>query len=361
MLARLRQWPYREAQRDAIEEAIKSYRWYSFMRKHCRVGDCREFSSRRHLPEMLPAARVSMAVHGTWRWMRSSGLGVDETPPTCGWSRTLFLGPDSTYSVWESDSAGQYQVCNGQFSLSPSEGRYPGYWIEFRGWTWSWNWPGTYLLQFLGQDLICIIPGRAGKPWHDTDQSHTFARARHEAVPPITISNTAWRPPRVIYSTRSGYRVEVPPPLGKARPLGFSEWPRTPKEYHYTNSQTPSGVIGDFDGDSLADAAIYGYDDHKQNLVLCLLSNHGSPHAVTAWHDPTPARSYLWGRTYRSEPPQPSVFLELCPLMQVFSDSARVATTLDRDAIFMVSKDGVRTPLYYMGSAFRVGRPGRIQ
>lgn len=353
MLARLRRWPYKEAQRVTIEEAIHTFHWVTLGRRYWPAY-LRELS-RFHLPEILAPTSDRVSLLGAWRWMRSAGpWGGYQTPPACGWSRTLFFEQDSTYSFWEEDSIGVYRVCGGRFILHPFEGGSKEPRLELQ-W-WAWQGPGTFTLSFMGRDLLALRPVGAA----DAYSTHTFAREGEDVVPPDTVDAIEWRPPRVCRSTPTSYYIEVPTTL--YRPLAsvwVQQWNLSyskalvPKGYEYTHNQIPSGVIGDFDGDSLADAAIYGYDSDDRNTVACLLSNRGSPRGAAAWRDSAAARREDRGA-------RPSCYLELCPSGESVTDSKGTTVVLAADGIYTTSANGERWILYYTNGEFHRGRPVRV-
>ncbi len=353
MLARLRQSPYRESQRSTIEEAIRTHHRVLLQRRYSPTA-LREFSLL-HLPEILPATSDSSII-GAWRWMRSGGSsGAYHTPPVCGWSRTLFLERDSSYSFWEEDSVGEYPICSGRFIVHTGGGHSKGPWIEFRNWAWGGS--GTFWPRFMGPDVLKLSLGDAEGVWHDLGATHTFVREREGIAPPSTIGFKRWRPPRISRFTPSSYYVELPEPLERAlASVRVREWDLShsralvPRDYQYTHYQIPSGVIGDFDGDSLADAAIFGYDEENRNEVICLLSNHGSPRGTLAWRDPIPAEQ-------QRHPSRPSYYLELCPSGRPVLDSTGVRTILVTDGIYRVSISGERSIIHYMNGAFHRGMP----
>ena len=350
MLASLRQWPYRESQRVAIEEALRTYRRTCFVRRY--FPDESRWMPLYHLQEMMPTTTDSIPLIGAWRWMRSAGSGAYYTPPACGWSRTLFIEEDSTYSFWERDSVGEYRLCSGTYILHTG-GQPKGSWVELLG--WSWEGPGTFWLQAIGPDLIRLRPGSSKGAWSD-DVSHTLVREPEGIAPPDTINARDWPPPRVRRATPTSYSIELPRALRRIRnSMQARQWDLrfskrlVPKDYRYTHYQIPSGVIGDFDGDSLADVAIYGYDEDNRNTVVCVLSNGGSPRGTMAWLEPVEAK-----RKEGLSPP--SIYLRLCPSGRSLIDSQGVRTVLARDAVSAISGNGEELILYYRNGDFHPGR-----
>jgi hypothetical protein len=342
MLARLRQWPFAESQRATVEDAFRRFRNVSRLRKYS-PADLRPLS-RYHLSELLPATEDSSLLYGTWRWMRSSSGGGYSAPPICGWSRTLVLEPDSTYSFWEEDSADAYPICSGRFTVHATS---KGLWIELEN--WSWVGPGTYWPMLRGPDLLALRPGGSRGVWHSLGSSHIFAR-EPATVPPVERNSAkVWRSPRVRRSSRASYFIEVPRPLrglsASAESRRWSSYSKLgPKNYEYTHYQIPSGVIGDFDGDSLADVAILGYDDDYRNVVSCLLSNRGSPRAAVAWTERGSGR--------KDQPTLPLHYLKLFASGGSYVDSRGNRTDLPTDAIWVVGKDGESTILYHGNGVF---------
>lgn len=354
MLARLRQWPYRDAQRVAIEEALRTYRRASLVRRS--FPEDHRWMPLFHLQEMMPPTTDNLPLVGAWRWMRSAeGAGAYHTPPACGWSRTLFFEQDSTYSFWERDSVGEYRMCSGRYVLHTSVRQPKGSWVELRG--WSWEGPGTFWLRIMGPDLIRLLPGDAGGAWHHYGVSHTFVREGVGIAQPDMIDAMEWPPPRLRRATPTSYSIELPKALRGIRDsMHIRQWDLrysrrlVPKGYRYTHYQIPSGVIGDFDGDSLADVAIYGYDGDNRNTVACLLSNGGSPRGTRAWLEPGAAKR-------NGGPSRPSFYMERCPSGQPVVDSQGIRMVLATDAVYTISGSGEKTILYYENGNFHRGRP----
>jgi hypothetical protein len=347
MLARLRKWPYKEAQRASIEDAIQTLRRVSLQRGYS-PSELRR-STVFHLREILAPTSDGLALTGAWRWMRSTGWGsADHTPPTCGWSRTLLLEQDSTYSLWEKDSVGAYRVCSGRFIVHTSASQPKGSWIEFQD--WEWDEQETFWLQFHGPDLLRLRPGGAKGVWHGRGWTHTLARERERIASPE--DSDGWQPPRVCRLAPISYHIEMPLSFQKLlanvriRPWNLS-YPGAlaPKGYEYTHYQIPSGVIGDFDGDSLADVAVYGHDDDDRNAVVCILSNRGSPRETVAWREPAASG-------HKDMPTRPAYHLELRPSGRSFVDSRGIRTTLTTDGICGLSMRGDSWMLYYANGDF---------
>jgi hypothetical protein len=62
------------------------------------------------------------------------------------------------------------------------------------------------------------------------------------------------------------------------RPYTVRDWPG-PSNYEYGETQIPWALIGDFDGDLIADAALYGRSGTDE-VVVAILSYHGNVRAV---------------------------------------------------------------------------------
>jgi hypothetical protein len=346
MLARLRQWPYKEAQRATIEEAIRNHRRVSLFRKLYRFVP-RE-SSRFHLREILPATADTSLV-GLWRWMRSDA-GTHHSPPACGWSRVLRLQGDGRYSFWEEDSTGTYPISHGRFTTRRSEDQRKGRWVELRGLTQAG--PDTFWYRLMGPDLLKLQQGNGRGVWRDIGARFTFLRETEKVPQSGSIGAYRWRPPRVCRYEPNSYYIELPAPLDRVRTNQFRQWDLSgskrlvPQDYEYTNYQIPSGLIGDFDGDSLADVALYGYDEYRSSIT-CFLSNQGSPRATVAWGGPPSSER---------GPSRPRYFLKLCPAGQWFVDSSGNRSILATDAIYQASAGGDASVLYYVNGGWGRGR-----
>jgi hypothetical protein len=139
--------------------------------------------------------------------------------------------------------------------------------------------------------------------------------------------------------------------------------------YPYTNYQTLSVTIGDFDGDSLMDVAMVGYmadDAGDKTRLVCLISNRGEARSVELLSEPV-----------LHEPPQPgaepgtngrhipSFYLSLIPAGHPLSardpgpssGEPRSRTWMARtDAILVHHLNGVERAFYFEGGAFKEGK-----
>jgi len=360
ILLRLRQWPYRESQRDAIEKAIRECGRRATERKY--YGLPSRFYSNHHLLEIIASRTDSISLLGSWRWIRTMNLSYI-TPPDCGWSRTLIFARDSTYSFWEQDSAHVYRVCGGKFILHSSEGNPKQSWVELRD--WSWQDPGTFWLRRAGPDLLELSAGEARGPWtSELGLTHTFLKETNPVALDQVTDIRNWRPPRVL-RTADRYYIEMPKPMKALlyESESFMPWDLrytrnpnhqgflVPRTYAYTHYQIPSGVIGDFDGDSLADAAVYGYDGTNRSAIVCILSNHGLPHKVVAWLEP------LRSKRKEQQLSRPLLYLERCTSGQSFLDSSGTPSVLGSDGFCTTWADGERSIFYYANGDFHRGSP----
>jgi hypothetical protein len=150
------------------------------------------------------------------------------------------------------------------------------------------------------------------------------------------------------------YAVYLPPALTKAREsvgriYEWGDFAYSLGSYRYTNYQIPSAVIGDFDGDSLADVAIHGWDGKTEDKVACLLSGHASPRAATLLVEPV-----TLDREHHCQPP---LYLELFPAGQSFTDSLGNRVALQTDAIRVIPMKGQTVIYYYKNGTFHRGSP----
>ena len=351
MLMRLRQWPYSDAQRGEIEEAIRDHHRTSLIR-NWDASYRRSYSSL-SIREILASNSDSLSIVGQWRWVRSMGWGVNYVPPASGWSRTLVLKRDSTYCFWEFDSVGSYRICSGRFSVHALGAEFErGFWIELEGWPWQ----RTFWLRY-APPYLWLGPGDSRGRWHDHGLTYTFSRETEPVAPSDTISASAWRPPRLIRSLKSPhYWIELPDQLqailyGMLRDRWTSSRRNVPKEYSYTHYQIPTGVIGDFDGDSLADVALYGYDDANRNAIACVLSNRGSPQGKVVWLEPTRPKR-------RDElPSRLPLYLQLARKGGSFANQTGTPEVLEADGIDVRTLRGEGSIYYFLQGNVHHGTP----
>lgn len=318
----------------------------------------------------------SAAVFGAWKWVRTYGglLGANNTPPSTGWSRTLFIRRDGTYAFWEQDSVANYVLCSGEITIHPSKhssiegGPKASLWVDLTGW-WD-DFEKRLLVAFLGRDGMLTYPGSEGggsiMVVSDALKSE-FVRTTEQPEPKgVLLADT--RPPRLLRSFSNSYRVDLALALWKllwsSGPL--YEWqdgqypPAVLNSYTYTNDQIPSAVVGEFDGDSLADVAIYGSTtgDWSESKVMCLVSNRGKPRAVEVLREPTlrdpPSGPDTTGRAFRE--PHPALYLSLIHAGQPLQGEDHKSWILRTDAILVKRLSGEAAAYYFVDDGLRKGR-----
>jgi len=310
----------------------------------------------------------SLAFFGTWRWVSSAGgmNGFHGTPPPSGWRRDLAIDPDGTYALEERDSVGTYPICGGRcvihrFGREAGRGT-SAFWVDLKGWWWQFE--EKMLVTFSGRDTILLYPG--GEDFFVSDAlQHTFVR-EVSSEPRLRTPPSGSRPPRLQNGFPGSYYAELPAQLSDLlRSKGaFHEWmdwqyPGPVRAaYTYTSNQVPSAVIGDFDGDGLADIAIHGSTGYKESKVVCILSNRGDPHAILLLAEPTlldpPDNPDTTVSRFRE--PHPTLYLRLQPPGRVFENADGTKTSLLTDAILVVRPSGDAAVYYYGDGAFHTGR-----
>ena len=332
------------------------------------------------MPHYFPAD--SAALYGAWRWAQTYGgeLAANETPTT-GWSRVLYLRHDDTYAFWEQDSIGNFLLCSGEFSVHPchqnriEDGPEANLWVQLKGW-WGGGWDRDQLVAFVGGNSILTYPGSQTTIVSDALKSRYV---RDSSLPiPAGINSPgggrvyAMHPPRMRKGLLGSYYLELGAPMNELRgskgqlyqwqDLQFPESVR--QSYKYTSNQVPSAVIGDFDGDSSPDAAIYGgTGEWVDSRLLCILSNHGTPRAVTILEEPTildPPPADTTRNKYRA--PHPAFFLSLLHARDVITDdNGRKWWALPTDGILVTRISGEATAYYYSDGEFKKGHARAVK
>ena len=103
----------------------------------------------------------SLRLFGAWRWIQSAGgfSGLRATPKACGCERLLSLERSGHYELVEQDSAHEYVLCAGSFTVQPriqldGEGRAARtFWVSFQGW-----WYGSRLISPLASSELGRTP-----------------------------------------------------------------------------------------------------------------------------------------------------------------------------------------------------------
>jgi hypothetical protein len=289
----------------------------------------------------------SPSLVGTWRWIRSYGSwGADIRPPTTGWSRYLYFPGDRTYSFWEEDSVRNYLLGGGEYTFHAIGTARHQPWIELPGWQGAPS--ADRWVRFLGPDTLTFYPGGGDRVVSD-DNEDVFVRAPEKGAPPYDRNEEgcSWRPPRLWTYEPGLYGVYLPTAINEAfGGIGrLSEWKDSAYDwanYRYTNSQIPSAVIGDLDGDSLADVAIHGFEGSVERVV-CLLSNHAKTRALTIISQPLALAG----------PVRPNFYLELFPAGEVVEGPRGEDLRLKTDGIRVTSRNGESKVYYFWGGAFQ--------
>jgi len=126
------------------------------------------------------------------------------------------------------------------------------------------------------------------------------------------------------------------------RPYTVRDWPG-PSNYEYGQTQIPWALIGDFDGDLIADAALYGRSG-VNDVVVAILSGHGNVRALEV------AR-----RAPKKGAPQP--FLELIARGTEYSPCWARNGSPEADAIGIVSPGVARFDYGLLKGEFVVYAP----
>jgi hypothetical protein len=302
----------------------------------------------------------SAALIGSWRWVRSAGglAGADETPPPTGWSRILYFRPDGNYSCWERDSVADYLLCQGKYALHTITDRSASgkaSWVELAG--WSLDVLPSELITFLDHDTIEMYPGGGSVGVSDA-LTHTYVRQanRPEPLVPGAVPK-ARRPPRLQKGSHGTYYVSMESAFYNLwiRAMPFYKWmdwqyPATVREnYAYAHYQTPSAVIGDFDGDDSLDVAIYGSTGYEQSKVLLLLTGKGKAQSTFTLSEPTLISPQPGGR-------RPALYLKLLPKGTMIRDATDKPLELETDAVQVARSSGISTTLYFVKGELRRGK-----
>ena len=267
----------------------------------------------------------------------------------------MYIRRSGSYLFQERDSARNYTLCSGKAILHRFESDnnlHPGvnFWIELRGW-WE-PIEDKQPVTFLGRDTIFTYPG--GENFGVSDAlGHTFVRDHSEPGS----SELGQPPPRIEEGEPGSYWVRLPPRLRELlwKDGPFYQWSDgqypgiVRASYDYTNSQVPSAVIGDFDGDNLADVAIYGSTGYEEGKFMCIVSNRGDPRAVLLLREPTVFEPDVTSRRYQR--PRPGLYLRLVEAGRPIDQGG--GRTLPFDAILVVRPTGEGMIYYYEDGSFR--------
>jgi len=235
------------------------------------------------------------------------------------------------------------------------------FWIELEGW-WE-QLDQKQLVTFVGRDTILTYPG--GENFGVSDAlEHTFVREPSApSTPGERIPSEALaRPPRLENGLPGSYYVRLPKRLhellwSKGPFYEWQDWQYpglVRAAYEYTNSQVPSAVIGDFDGDKIADVAIHGSTGYVESKVMCIVSNGGDPRVISILSEPTsfdPPDNPATPARYRE--PRPTLYLKLIEARQPLETADGNGETRPTDAILMVRPTGEGTIYVYENGTFR--------
>lgn len=312
----------------------------------------------------------SDSLYGSWRWLGTYG-GMTPTrqePPPTGWLRELYFRRDGTYSFWEVDSLGSMPLCSGRFTIHRAgrslldDGSQAALWIDLEGWWWKGD--GQQLVAF-SKDMMITYPGsesETGSTSVSDALTSKYVKEPRRVVPlgsasPNEARIYAQRPPRLQRSAQDSYSLETSGLFYRAQAGAGNlfqwrdaQFPASVlKSYTYTNQQVPSAVIGDFDGDSLSDAVVYGTDERNaSSKVLCVLSHRGDPIAFSVLEEPTLLDPSSPGDTSPTKwrEPRPGLYLSLYSAGQRIHEGAGRVRILQSDG-FLVSGIGSDRVVYY--------------
>ncbi len=218
-------------------------------------------------------------IYGDWEWATESGWKTlrEVFPVDAGKIRRLVLAPGNKFEYYEGLPSDLRLVRAGKFSMhrNPS-----GAGLVVDSLAIS-EWGGRFDLRSAGPDVLTLYPSGVT----DANQA-TYVRVgdvprageSERQVLQIEVADSV-----SIGPARADHWVALPkwaskmikkydPRMEAWRRRDFA--PAVLDSYPFGPSQTPSVVIGDFDGDLRPDIVLYGHDGRVARLI-CVLSDHG--------------------------------------------------------------------------------------
>lgn len=296
------------------------------------------------------ASRNSVDLQGAWSWDASfRAHGAGQTPSSSGYGLLLTIRSNGGYTLVERDSANAYLRCSGRLQTeatsSPADAGATASFASLRLTGWQPRYD-AYTAAMQGRDTLLLYPARPGKGIPDAAVQR-FVRAPQATGKAPRIYPYAERPPRLVSAGYDDYEVSPPDSAERLNRL-ISPFRKTPDRqysdatraaYRYRHDQTPSAVIGDFDGDGVLDVAMYGRADSVAE-AMCVLDWNRAGKVV------------VFGRGAVGDGGgAPALLLELVP------KGSRVArgdeeAVLSHDAIRAVHADGKSELFAWNGAAF---------
>lgn len=219
---------------------------------------------------------------GDWEWTRSSqrypSFSYFQSPygPAHTRQRLHLLILPGSFALYQVDQDRSRLIGPGTYTLEGNR-------ITFSRWVYRGE---TFSIRKIAQDTIGIYPWQAS----DAEESYYVrvpSLTGREAIPDtLRVSDPLGHP--TMGSGHDGYSLTLPPAMrealtrwdGSFRLFTPRDWSREAlRDYHYTHNQIPWALIGDFDGDLLLDAAVYGRSG-RDEVILAVLSGFGNVHAV---------------------------------------------------------------------------------
>ena len=284
-------------------------------------------------------------LQGIWAWDASyRAEGKDQTPRSSGYSLLLTVKPNGSYTLVERDSANAYLRSAGRLDARPSLASDPAAQaVAFAIGGWDPHYD-AYTAAAQGPDTLLVFPARPGSGVADAAVQR-FVRAAGDATKTPRIRSRGERPPRLVSTGYGDYEVAPPDsvdrmdrmtaPFRKAPDRAYSDEFR--RSYRYRHDQTPSAVIGDFDGDGVYDVAMYGLADSVEETI-CVLDWNRAGSVMVLGKDPARPSN------------DPGLSLELVPKGSAVARAGDA--TLRRDAIRAVHSDGRSSLFEWDGTAF---------
>jgi len=290
------------------------------------------------------ASRTALDLQGTWIWDASyRAQGAGQTPRSSGYGLRLTIGSNGSYTLIEQDSASAYSRCAGRLRTDPNRpvaGGAAFASLTITGWEPRYD---AYTAALQGRDTLLLYPARPGTG-HADAAVQRFVRAGRDADKTPRIYSRALRPPRLVSEGYGAYDVAPPDSAGrlarltplfrKAPDRDYSEPVRA--AYRYRHDQTPSAVIGDFDGDGVYDVALFGTAGPDAEAI-CVLDWNRAGQVVVLGKEPARAG-------------EPGLYLELVPKGSRVMGASGEAV-LSYDAIRAVHSGGQRELFTWNGTA----------
>ena len=230
----------------------------------------------RHVAAQPPSFAPEDWPAGEWEWVDSPpgmiypwfGLFRPSSGPVqAGTRRRMILRRDGAYEIYALNSGKVRRAEEGTYALHPEE----------RGGSIQFSKGQKYVIYRAGSDTLCLALFGANDAGSDR-----YVRVASLTHPGGAVDTLRLLEPLGHPEIREDGSIALSAGMREAlrrydptfQPCTVRDWPG-PSNYEYSAAQIPWAAVGDFDGDLIPDAALFGRSGGDE-VVVAVLSGHGN-------------------------------------------------------------------------------------